>query len=108
MSSGLCANCYPPHMSELCPFPSSLPERLGARVQRRALAPFNAPILRPGPWGLNRKPFNFRQLTQYGWVRDEIELGEQLGDQGAAFEPGAGAPRPTPRASLTRELACPN
>ena len=40
---------------------------------------------RPAPWGLNREPFNFRELTEFGWVRKkDLELGEELGQQGAA------------------------
>lgn len=97
-------------MSALCPFPSSLPERLGARVQREALAPFPFPRARPAPWALNRVPFDFPELTEFGWLREEeIAAGEQLGEQGVVpTEPSLSPSQSQRGRALRGGIACPD
>jgi len=74
-------------MSGLCPFPPNSPYRLAVDIQRDALAPFPIPRIHRAPWDLNRKPYDFRELTEFGWLREaELELGEDI------------LPEPDPRA----------
>lgn len=56
---------------------AELAARITPRAQRAALTPFPAPRVHAAPWGLNRVPLDFRQLTTAGWTK-RIELGEQL------------------------------
>jgi len=53
----------------LCPLPPRLPERLAARAQREALAPFPAPRELAGPWHLNRAP-----LTPAAYIGNAARL----------------------------------
>jgi hypothetical protein len=76
---------------------AELARRIMPIAQRAALAPFPFPRWRPAPWGLNRRPFDFRELSEFGWVMEQkLEVGEEGLVLGGA--PGAPAPglAPTP------------
>lgn len=96
-------------MADLCPLTPYPRRRPSVDAQLAALAPFPFPRTRAAPWQLNRAPYDFPELTEFGWLRPrELELGEEL--EGA--EPAAGAAAsPAARAAAAARapalLACP-
>lgn len=64
-------------MSALCPLPSDLAPRLGARTALQPLTPFPAPRLHTAPWHLTRQPKAWASTSRLAW-RPDLELPEDV------------------------------
>jgi len=85
---------------------AELARRLVPRYQRAALAPFPSPREHPAPWGLNRIPGNFRDLTEEGWT--ELKLRDTSDKPPpAAREPATPAAPRAPAAPARGTVFCP-